>query len=135
MSSTFLYRLPVEQTQWKVEGQTTTSFTWEYEDGSADLLRLYDKGKKQQWDAAERHRLVAGPRSREPDGLDDRTIAIYGTDLWNRLDDKERAHVRRNLQAHALAVHARRAGRAHRDRRRSCRRCRPSTRSSTRRPR
>ena len=58
MSSTFLYRLPVEQTQWKVEGQTTTSFTWEYEDGSADLLRLYAKGKKQQWDAAERHRLV-----------------------------------------------------------------------------
>ena len=41
MSSTFLYRLPVEQTQWKVDGQTTTSFTWEYEDGSADLLRLY----------------------------------------------------------------------------------------------
>ena len=46
MSSTFLYRLPVEQTEWKVEGQTTTSFTWEYEDGSADLLRLYGKGNK-----------------------------------------------------------------------------------------
>ncbi len=29
MSSQFLYRLPVEQTQWKVEGQTTTAFTWE----------------------------------------------------------------------------------------------------------
>ena len=54
MSSTFLYRLPVEQTQWKVEGQTTTAFTWEYEDGSEDLLRLYGKGKKQQWDAADR---------------------------------------------------------------------------------
>ncbi len=37
MSSTFLYRLPVEQTQWKVEGQTTTAFTWEYEDGGVSL--------------------------------------------------------------------------------------------------
>ena len=54
MSSQFLYRLPVEQTEWKVDGQTTTAFTWEYEDGSDDLLRLYAKGKKQQWDAAER---------------------------------------------------------------------------------
>src|SRR5262245_28459452 len=32
MSTTFLYRLPVEQTEWKVDGQTTTAFTWEYED-------------------------------------------------------------------------------------------------------
>src|SRR5262245_63399582 len=54
MSTKFLYKLPVEQTQWKFEGQTTTAFTWEYEDGGADLLRLYAKGKKQQWDAAER---------------------------------------------------------------------------------
>ena len=103
MSSTFLYRLPVEQTQWKVEGQTTTSFTWEYEDGSADLLRLYGKGKKQQWDAAERLDWSLEVDPDNPMGLDDKTIAIYGTDLWNRLTDKERAHVRRNLQAHTLS--------------------------------
>jgi hypothetical protein len=36
-------------------------------------------------------------------GLDDKTIAIYGTDVWNRLTDAERAHVRRNLQAHTLS--------------------------------
>ena len=103
MSSTFLYRLPVEQTQWKVDGQTTTSFTWEYEDGSADLLRLYAKGKKQQWDAAERIDWSLETDPDNPMGLDDKTIAIYGTDLWNRLTDKERAHVRRNLQAHTLS--------------------------------
>jgi len=103
MSSQFLYRLPVEQTQWKVEGQTTTAFTWEYEDGSADLLKLYGKGKKQQWDAAERLDWSLPVDPDNPMGLDDRTIAIYGTDLWNRLDAKERAHVRRNLQAHTLS--------------------------------
>jgi hypothetical protein len=103
MSSKFLYRLPVEQTQWKVEGQTTTAFTWEYEDGSEDLLRLYAKGKKQQWDAAERLDWSLDVDHDNPMGTPDRTIAIYGTDLWNRLDEKERAHVRRNLQAHTLS--------------------------------
>ena len=103
MSSTYLYRLPVEQTQWKVDGQTTTAFTWEYEDGSADLLRLYSKGKKQQWDAAER---IDWSQELDPDnpmGLPDRTIAIYGTELWNRLDERERANIRRSLQAHTLS--------------------------------
>jgi P-aminobenzoate N-oxygenase AurF len=103
MSSQFLYRLPVEQTQWQFEGQTTTAFTWEYDDGGADLLRLYAKGKKQQWDAAERLDWSLPVDPDNPMGLDDRTIAIYGTDLWNRLSDKGKAHVRRNLQAHTLS--------------------------------
>jgi hypothetical protein len=103
MSSQFLYRLPVEQTQWKVEGQTTTSFTWEYEDGSDDLLRLYAKGKKQQWDAAERLDWSQEIDADNPMGMSDRTIAIYGTPLWDSLDEKERVHIRRNLQAHSLS--------------------------------
>src|SRR5262245_40238837 len=103
MSTKFLYKLPVEQTQWKFEGQTTTSFTWEYEDGGADLLRLYAKGKKQQWDAADRIDWSLEIDPDNPMGLDDRTLAIYGTDLWNRPGDKERAHVRRNRQAHTLS--------------------------------
>ena len=103
MSSTHLYRLPVEQTQWKVDGQTTTAFTWEYEDGSDDLLRLYAKGKKQQWDAAERLDWSQEIDPDNPMGMSDRTIAIYGTDLWNSLDEKERVHIRRNLQAHSLS--------------------------------
>jgi hypothetical protein len=103
MSTRFLYRLPVEQTQWRVEGQATTSFTWEYEDGSDDLLRLYAKGKKQQWDAAERLDWSQELDPDNPMGLPDSSIAIYGTDLWNSLDAKARADVRRNLQAHTLS--------------------------------
>src|SRR5712692_7108224 len=103
MSSKFLYRLPVEQTQWKVEGQTTTAFTWEYEDGSEDLLRLYAKGKKQQWDAADRLDWSQEVDPDNPMGMSDRTIAIHGTDLWNSLGEKDRVHIRRNLQAHSLS--------------------------------
>ncbi len=103
MSSTYLYRLPVEQTQWKIDGHTTTAFTWEYEDGSDDLLRLYSKGKKQQWDAAERLDWTQEVDPDNPMGLSDRTIAIYGTPLWDSLDEKQRVHIRRNLQAHSLS--------------------------------
>jgi hypothetical protein len=103
MSTTFMYRLPVEQTQWKVEGQTTTAFTWEYQDGSAELLNLYAKGKKQQWDASERLDWSLDIDPDNPMGTPDQTIAIYGTPLWNRLDAAERANVRRNLQAHTLS--------------------------------
>ena len=103
MSTTHLYHLPVEQTKWKIDGQLTTSFTWEYEDGSDDLLRLYAKGKKQQWDAAERLDWSQEVDPDNPMGMSDRTIAIHGTDLWNSLDEKERVHIRRNLQAHSLS--------------------------------
>ena len=72
---------------------TTTAFTWEYEDGSEDLLRLYAKGKKQQWDAAERLDWSQEIDPDNPMGMSDRTIAIHGTDLWNSLDEKDRVHM------------------------------------------
>jgi len=103
MSTTYIYRLPVEQTQWKVDGETTTSFTWEYEDGSEELLRLYSKGKKQQWDAAERLDWTLDVDPDNPMGTPDQVVAIYGTPLWNRLGERDRANVRRNLQAHTLS--------------------------------
>ena len=54
MSTLYRYTLPVEQTDWNFDGQTETCFTWEYDEPRQALLALYDKGKKQQWDAAER---------------------------------------------------------------------------------
>ena len=75
----------------------------EYEDGSDDLLRLYAKGKKQQWDAADRLDWSQDVDPDNPMGMSDRTIAIHGTDLWNSLGEKDRVHIRRNLQAHSLS--------------------------------
>ena len=54
MSTLHRYTLPVEQTEWKFDGKTETCFTWEYDEPREALLALYDKGKKQQWDAADR---------------------------------------------------------------------------------
>ena len=54
MSTLFRYTLPVEETNWKFQGAAESSFTWEYDAQAEDLLKLYAKGKQQQWDADKR---------------------------------------------------------------------------------
>ena len=90
MATMYRYQLPVEQTQWTLQGETQTSFTWEYEDERSKLLALYDKGKKQQWDAAERIDWSIDLDPENPQQLDDRAIPIYGSPLWDRLTKDER---------------------------------------------
>ena len=103
MATKFRYKLPVEQSGWSVHGQTDTVFTWEYEDGRDKLLTLYDKGKKQQWDAAERIDWSLDLDPENPMEMDDRTVPIHGSDVWNRLTPKERAKIRHHQQAHSLS--------------------------------
>jgi hypothetical protein len=103
MSTKFRYTIPVEQTGWTVEAQTETQFAWEYEDGRDKLLTLYDKGKRQQWDAAERIDWSIDLDPENPMGLDDRSVQIYGSPVWERLTEAEKGTVRRHLQAQTLS--------------------------------
>ncbi len=103
MSTMYRYTLPVEQTKWKFDGKTETCFTWEYDDQRAALLQLYDKGKKQQWDAAERIDWSLDLDPENPMMLDDRVIPIFGTDIWNRMTEAERREVRHHLQASQIS--------------------------------
>jgi hypothetical protein len=103
MSTMYRYQLPVEQTQWTLQGETQTSFTWEYEDERATLLALYDKGKKQQWDAAERIDWSIDLDPENPQQLDDRAIPIYGSPLWDRLTKDEKIKLRHHQQAQSLS--------------------------------
>jgi len=52
MTTQRIYALPVDVTQWTFDGATDLQFNWEYDDGSAPLLELYEKGKQQQWTPA-----------------------------------------------------------------------------------
>ncbi len=99
MSTLYRYTLPVEQTDWKFDGHTEAHFRWEYDDGRAGLLQLYEKGKRQQWNAAERIDWSQDLDPENPMLLDDRVIAIYGTDIWNKMTQKEQRQVRHHLQA------------------------------------
>src|SRR5438094_8757704 len=103
MSTTYRYLLPVEQTEWKFGGNTETCFTWEYDEPREALLQLYSKGKKQQWDAAERIDWSLDLDPENPMMLDDRVIPIFGTDIWNRMTEAERRQVRHHLQASQIS--------------------------------
>jgi hypothetical protein len=103
MATMYRYQLPVEQTGWTMAGETQTAFTWEYEDEREKLLALYDKGKKQQWDAAERIDWSQDLDPENPQEIDDRLIPIFGSPIWEKLTDKERTHLRRHQQAQTLS--------------------------------
>src|ERR1700726_3888215 len=103
MSTTYRYVLPVEQTEWKFDGNPETCFTWEYDEPREALLQLYAKGKKQQWDAAERMDWSLDLDPENPMMLDDRVVHIYGTDLWDRMNEQERRRVRHHLQASQIS--------------------------------
>jgi hypothetical protein len=103
MSTMFRYQMPVEQTQWTLHGETDTWFTWEYEEERTKLLQLYDKGKKQQWDAAVRIDWSQDLDPENPQEIDDRLIPIYGSTVWDRLTDTEKVRLRHHQQAQSLS--------------------------------
>jgi len=103
MTTQRIYALPVDVTQWTFDGATDLMFNWEYDDGSAPLLELYEKGKQQQWDASARLDWSLELNPDNPMELKDEAISIYGTDHWNRMTDKERSWLRLHLQANSIS--------------------------------
>ncbi len=99
MTSMYRYQLPVDETQWVVDGAHDVRFVWEYDDGSDELLKLYDKGKKQQWDAAERIDWSQDLDPENPMLMPDEMVRIYGSPIWDRMTPKEKANLRRHSQA------------------------------------
>ena len=102
MSTQKIYALPVETTGWKFDGATEISFNWEYDDGSADLLNLYEKGKQQQWDTSTRIDWTQELFESNPMGMADETIPIYGSPFWEKMTEKEKEWLRFNLQCHSI---------------------------------
>jgi P-aminobenzoate N-oxygenase AurF len=92
--STRIYAHPVEQTSWNVSGTATTVFDWEYDEGRDRLLSLYEKGKKRQWDAAERLDWSTEIDLDNPMGVANESLAIYGSRVWDSLGERDRAMVR-----------------------------------------
>src|SRR6185503_3884552 len=103
MVGKFEYVLPVAQTEWRIEGSATTVFHWDYDAAGSALLNLYEKGKQQQWNARERIDWSQDLDPENPATLDDRAIAIYGSDIWNRMSRAERGNLRRHAQAWQLS--------------------------------
>jgi hypothetical protein len=97
--STRIYTMPVEQTQWNVPGGSTTVFNWEYDAGRDNLLGLYEKGKTKQWNSNERLDWSQQIDKANPLGFPDYYVSIYGSDIWNKMGEGDRAIVRYHLDA------------------------------------
>lgn len=94
MSTHDLYTIPTELSTWNVEMAGASRFTWEYDDGRDRMLALYQKGKDKQWDSTKRIDWDLEVDPYNILGIPDQSIAIYGTPLWERMDEKTRKEVR-----------------------------------------
>ena len=103
MSTLFRYTLPVEETHWKFQGAGETAFTWNYDAASEDLLKLYAKGKQQQWDAEKRIDWSIEVDPDDPMQMDDSVVPLFGTPLWDRLGDAKRSELRYHSQVFNLS--------------------------------
>src|SRR5438552_1579306 len=97
--STRVYTLPVDQTQWQIAGDATTVFNWEYDETRDRLLTLYEKGKEKQWNTNTRIDWTIDVEPGSPDNYPDFYIPIYGSDVWERMTEKERQDFRQHSAA------------------------------------
>jgi hypothetical protein len=86
-------------TPWTVDSSLTTTFDFDYETGREQLLRLYDKGTRNQWLAGDRLDWSIEVDPTDPLGMPDEAIPIAATPLWGRLSEDRRAEVRLHTAA------------------------------------
>ncbi len=103
MASKDRYAYSIDEDLWEIPGSFETVFRWEYEDVRDNLKSLYKKGKKLQWDVDTRIDWTQDLDPENPQELPDESIPIYGSDIWDRLNDKERANLRHHMQAWQLS--------------------------------
>jgi len=86
-----------------VAGPLATTFELEYTTATAEIRRLYENAKRDQWNAA-RDIDWAAPAS--PDGriIADELIDIYGSRLWAQLGEPDRVGLNRRIAAWRLGV-------------------------------
>jgi P-aminobenzoate N-oxygenase AurF len=97
--STRHYTLPVDQTLWEVPSGSTTIFNWEYDETRDRLLTLYEKGKEKQWNAQTRLDWSIDVDPTSDENNPDYYIPIYGSDMWEKMNDKERGELRHHVGA------------------------------------
>src|SRR5213594_242168 len=81
----------------------TTMFTFDYGVAEADMRRLYENAKRDQWNAA-RDIAWSTPQADDGRAIADELIDIYGSPLWQRLSEAERVELNRRIAAWRLSV-------------------------------
>ena len=86
-----------------ISGSLDTVFEFDYSVQAEDMRSLYEKAKRDQWNAS---RDIAWDTPGTDDGrvLSDELIDIYGSPLWDRLGEKDRVELNRRITAWRLSV-------------------------------
>jgi P-aminobenzoate N-oxygenase AurF len=84
---------------WEVPSVGDARFTWEYDEGRARLLSLYQKGKDKQWDAQSRIDWSLDVDPTNPIGSPDEFLGLFGSPAWEAADEPRRAEFRQHNAA------------------------------------
>ncbi len=84
---------------WQVPSTGDACLTWEYDEGRARLLSLYQKGKDKQWDAQSRIDWAQEVDPDNPVALPEAFHPLFGSPMWDAADEARRAELRRHFQA------------------------------------
>ncbi len=96
LSTRDLYNTPITTADWSVPTAGAARFSWEYDDGRDRLLALYQKGKDKQWDSAKRIDWDIEVDPFNALGVPDESLAIYGTEYWNKMSEAQHKDLRRH---------------------------------------
>ncbi|MBK5909895.1 aminobenzoate oxygenase [Rhodothalassium salexigens] len=99
MTLTDSYLTPPDEARWVVDEDFAAVFDWTYGGDRADMLALYTKGKRRQWDAETR---IDWHRELDPDNpqeIPDQFFPLAGSDIYERMTPAEKREARRHYQA------------------------------------
>jgi hypothetical protein len=103
MSTLYRYTVPMAETHWKFPASGDITFTWDYDARSDELLRLYSKGKQEQWNAETRIDWSLPVDPEDPMQMADEVLPLYGTPLWHKLSATQQADLRYHSQVFNLS--------------------------------
>jgi para-aminobenzoate N-oxygenase AurF len=99
MSTHDRYVIPTTRETWDVPMAGDARFTWEYDEGRARLLALYQKGKDKQWDASKRIDWDLEVNPYNVLGLGEESCPIYGSPTYLKLGQKDKDEMYQHLAA------------------------------------
>jgi hypothetical protein len=85
--------------KWGIPSPATTMFDFDYTGGREQLLRLYDKGTRRQWIGSDRLDWSLEVDLDNPVGMPDEVNPLFGTEWWEKMDEKRRGELRRHVEA------------------------------------
>ena len=85
-----------------ISGTIDTVFEFDYSVQAEDMRSLYEKAKRDQWNAS---RDIEWETAEPSDGrvLSDELVDVYGSRLWSSLSEKDRVELNRRVAAWRLS--------------------------------